>query len=384
MKTTALKTLVLGSGWRNLILLRLATDEPGHYGIGETTFENGPWVGGRRLNGDQTHQGRHIRRSRKGAAQTRLFRMALITMLVVSAAAGTYSQQSVTKEIAITIDDLPLNGPRVELARLRVMTDRLLSGIQRHQVPVVGFVNESLLYVPAETDARMAILKSWFDHGVELGNHTFAHVGFRDTPLADYEDDFVRGETITRSIMKSRDRRPRFFRHPFLQMGPTKEQEQSFEAFIAARGYRIAPITIDIMDWMFRVAYVNARNQNDATTMKRVVAEYLRFADTKIEFCERVAADLFGRPIKHILLLHANELNADNFDRLMKVFTDRGYRFINLDVAIQDDVYQFPDQYRPTSDWLNHWSFSKGKKFDTPQPPDFIRKIYEDSLKPAG
>lgn len=302
-------------------------------------------------------------------------------LLLISATAFS---QPTPKQVAITFDDLPLNGPRFELARLQIMTDRLLSGIERNRVPVVGFVNESLVYVPGETDQRIAILRSWFDRGVELGNHTFAHVGFKDTPLADYEDDFVRGETITRSIMKSRDRRPRFFRHPFLQMAPAKEQEQSFEAFIAARGYRIAPITIDIMDWMFRVAYLDARNRNDATMMKQIVAEYFKFAGAKIEFCERVAGDLFGRQIKHILLVHANELNADNFDGLMKVFTDRGYRFINLDEALQDNVYQVPDRYRPTSDWLNHWSFSKGKRFEAPQPPEFIRKIYADSSKSAS
>jgi hypothetical protein len=37
MKITGLKTFVIGSGWRNLILLRLETDEPGLYGIGEVT-----------------------------------------------------------------------------------------------------------------------------------------------------------------------------------------------------------------------------------------------------------------------------------------------------------------------------------------------------------
>lgn len=313
----------------------------------------------------------------------------LVTLLILCVPSVAQTTNPTTqhapdgKQIAITIDDLPLNGPRFELARLQTMTERLLSGIQRHHVPVVGFVNESLVYVPGETDARIAVLRSWFEKGVELGNHTFAHVGFRDTSLAEYEDDFVRGETITKSIMKARDRRPRFFRHPFLQMGPTKEQEQSFEAFIGARGYRIAPITIDIMDWMFRVAYVNARTQNDAATMKQIVTEYLRFAGAKIEFCERVAQELFGRPIKHILLLHANELNADNFDLLMKVFNDRGYQFISLDEALRDSVYQFPDQYRPTSDWLSLWSFSKGKKFDAPQPPEFIRKAYEDAARPA-
>src|SRR5215204_5568093 len=41
MKITGLKTFVIGSGWRNLILLRLETDEPGLYGIGEATVQWG-------------------------------------------------------------------------------------------------------------------------------------------------------------------------------------------------------------------------------------------------------------------------------------------------------------------------------------------------------
>jgi peptidoglycan/xylan/chitin deacetylase (PgdA/CDA1 family) len=311
------------------------------------------------------------------------WRAALMAWAVLLMWALAVNAQPTSKEIAITIDDLPLNGPRLELARMQTMTERLLAGIQRHHLPVVGFVNESLVYVPGETDARIALLRSWSDSGVELGNHTFAHVGFKDTALSEYEDDFVRGETITKSIMKQRGSKPRFFRHPFLQMGPTRDQEQAFEAFIGARGYRIAPVTIDIMDWMFRVAYVQARTRNDTVLMKQVSDEYLKFANLKIEFCERVASELFGRPIKHILLLHANELNADNFDRLTKIFTDRGYRFVTLDEALKDDAYRFPDQYRPTSDWLSHWAFSKGKTFKAPQPPEFIQKIYADSSKPS-
>jgi galactonate dehydratase len=41
VKITGLKTFILGSGWRNLILLRLETDEPGLYGIGEATVQWG-------------------------------------------------------------------------------------------------------------------------------------------------------------------------------------------------------------------------------------------------------------------------------------------------------------------------------------------------------
>ncbi|HYW70474.1 MAG TPA: polysaccharide deacetylase family protein [Pyrinomonadaceae bacterium] len=283
------------------------------------------------------------------------------------------------KEIAITIDDLPLNGKQFEIARLRTMTDRLLAGLKRNQVPAIGFVNESLLYVPGETDARIALLRQWAGAGVELGNHTFAHVGFKDTPMAQYEDDFVRGETVTRSILKEQGTKPRYFRHPFLQMGPTLEQEQAFEKFIGERGYRTAPITIDIYDWMFRVGYAKAISDHDQELAKRVAAEYFKFAGSKIDFSERLANDLFGRPIKHILLLHANELNAENFDQLIAVFKARGYRFITLEEALRDPVYVFPDRYTPTSDWLSHWAYSKGRTVNAPAPPEFIQKIYADN-----
>jgi hypothetical protein len=47
---------------------------------------------------------------------------------------------------------------------------------------------------------------------------------------------------------------------------------------------------------------------------------------------------------------------------LVKVFTERGYRFITLKEALTDTVYQTPDKYKATSDWLSHWSFSKRKQ----------------------
>ena len=313
----------------------------------------------------------------------RISKVLVLLIVTLSGWIGVAAQPP-AKEIAITIDDLPLNGPRFDLARLQTMTARLLSEIRAQHVPVVGFVNESLLYVPNETDARIVLLEQWAAAGVELGNHTFAHVGFKDTPLSEYEDDFVRGETITRSVLQRRGEKPEYFRHPFLQMGPTRELEESFEKFIAARGYRIAPVTIDILDWMFRVAYANARTQNDTVLMQKVAGEYLKFAGVKIDYCESVARELFGHPIKHILLLHANELNADNLGQLVKLFTERGYRFITLKEALTDPVYQAPDKYKATSDWLNHWSFSQGKQFTAPAPPEFIQKAYAESSKPTS
>jgi peptidoglycan/xylan/chitin deacetylase (PgdA/CDA1 family) len=297
---------------------------------------------------------------------------------VSPAAARAHGQAGASRqrrEVAVTIDDLPLNGPQFEIARLRLMTDKFLSGIRRHKLPAVGFVNESLLYVRnEEADARIALLKAWSDAGVELGNHTFSHLGFRAASLDEYQDDFIRGDAVTRLLLKGR--RPRYFRHPFLQMGPSVQIEKSFESFIAARGYRAAPVTVDTMDWMFLAAYFKARARGDAETLRRVSDEYLKYVGLKFDFCEKVSAELFGRPVKHILLLHANELNADNFDALVSVIGGRGYRFITLEEALGDPAYQFPEKYTPTSDWLSHWSHSKGRGFEPPMPSEFIQKEF--------
>jgi hypothetical protein len=71
-------------------------------------------------------------------------------------------------------------------------------------------------------------------------------------------------------------------------------------------------------------------------------------------------------------------LNADNFVGLVKVFKDQGYRFITLEEALKDSIYEYPDKYIPTSDWLALWAFSKGLKLATPSPPDFIQKAFAE------
>src|SRR5215204_2756541 len=140
------------------------------------------------------------------------------------------------KSITITIDDLPLNGPNIPLRDLEIMTATILEALRRHNAPAVGFVNESLLSIDGQADARISLLRSWLTAGVELGNHTYSHIGFRDTPLERYEDDFVRGDAVTAKLQK---KPARYFRHPFLQMGPTREIDLAFDDFIAKRGCRI-------------------------------------------------------------------------------------------------------------------------------------------------
>ena len=78
-----------------------------------------------------------------------------------------------------------------------------------------------------------------------------------------------------------------------------------------------------------------------------------------------------------MLLLHANTLNAERFGELAEALVRRGYSFISLAEALEDEVYRLPDAFVgvPGNSWLNHWEVTAGRKpVPTPSPPDWVMK----------
>ena len=45
-----------------------------------------------------------------------------------------------------------------------------------------------------------------------------------------------------------------------------------------------------------------------------------------------------------VLLLHANQLNADSMPELLAMMRRRGYQFVTLETALQDPAYRLPDR----------------------------------------
>ena len=161
------------------------------------------------------------------------------------------------RSVAITFDDLPAlaQGDR-SVATYERITDGLLRALAEHRVPAIGFVNEEKLLTEGRVDPRrVATLRRWVDAGLELGNHAYSHPDFHTTPVDAYIADVARGDSVTRLVMQAAGRRPRFFRHPFLHTGRSLDDRRRFEGFLAERGYRVAPVTIDNYDYLFAAAY---------------------------------------------------------------------------------------------------------------------------------
>lgn len=267
-----------------------------------------------------------------------------------------------TRTVAVTIDDLPVVRGGDDLARMQQITGQLLDHLTRHQVPAIGFVNEQQLGVPEALPERVALLEAWLQRGLDLGNHTYSHPSFYQTPLDTFQADVLRGERVTRGLLREHGSTLRYFRHPYLNTGPDRATRAAFEAFLAERGYTVAPVTIDNDEWIYAFAYDRAEAAGDTALMTRIGADYVRYMEEMFVFYEQLSRDLLGREPAQVLLLHANALNADYLDELLRMIQARGYRFVSLGEALQDPAYTLPDTYvgRSGLSWLQRWWITQG------------------------
>lgn len=280
--------------------------------------------------------------------------------------------------VAVTFDDLPFASvPSDDPATLSRLHTQLTSALHSRQVPAVGFVNEAKLYREGELDpARVALLRDWLHHGFELGNHTYSHVSLNRVARDAFEADLLRGETVTRPLAQAEGKPLRWFRHPFLHVGKTAEVRAAFAGFLQAHGYTPAPVTVNNSEWIFAVAYARALAANDAEAAQ-IGEAYLAHMDASFTRIEQLAFDLLGRPMSHVLVLHANMLNADYFSRLADLLRQRGYRFVTLDEALADPAYHQPlgDTAHEGESWLEGWARQAGLRPYAQAPvPAFVTR----------
>lgn len=307
-------------------------------------------------------------------------RLKLFAFLILSFFTFDIQAQKTQRFIAVTIDDLPVVSTRSDLKTRREITRKLLNHITKAKIPAIGFVNENKLYTDEKRDeAQVDLLRSWVNAGLELGNHTFSHVNIANVPLEKYKDDILKGEIITKELLKAKGLKMRYFRHPYLWTGLSLETKSELGAFLAEHNYAIAPVTIDNSDWIFARAYDNAFDKGDKKLMGEIGAAYISYMETKTEYWERQSVRIFGREIRQTLLLHANFINSDYLDDLAKMLKKRGYQFVSLEEALKDEAYKLPDNFvrRNGISWLHRWALDKGREnvlADEPKTPDFVLK----------
>jgi beta-lactamase regulating signal transducer with metallopeptidase domain/peptidoglycan/xylan/chitin deacetylase (PgdA/CDA1 family) len=290
------------------------------------------------------------------------------------------------REVAITFVNFPGN---IYDARLLANKSRkLLRSLDASGARAVAFVNEARLYREggAQDDARVGVLREWLAAGHELGNETAHHMSLYETSVEEFEANVVRGDQLLSKLSAERGMKVRYFSYPYLNTGPNPEAKSAVEKFLREHGYRIHPVTVDNMDWLFSRAYAEALTRDDEAAAQSIRTEYVAYMERMFEFCETYSREVTGREIPQVLMLTAGALNADSFDDLAAMIRRRGYTFVTLDQATQDEAYSLPDTYTGErgDSWIARWAVTKGMKYkDTEEVnlPDSMKQYLAEHQK---
>lgn len=287
-------------------------------------------------------------------------------------------------QVCFSIDDLPVvRYDNIDTAFQRNITNGIIEKVMAYKIPAIGFVNEIKLYAKGQVAFQTSLLRTWTDNGLELGNHTYSHFDYNILSPKAFSAEIIKGEKVTKKLLAEKGKSIRYFRHPFLHTGNTKAKADSLAEFLSDHGYTIAPVTLDNDEYLFALAYHRAKAKRDNILAEQIGADYITYMEKKLKYFEAQSQKLFGRNIRHILLIHSNYLNSDYIGKLAEMFVRNNYEFITIDEALKDPAYQTEITAfgKWGISWLDRWALSQGKKGDffkeEPSTPEYIVKLAE-------
>lgn len=275
----------------------------------------------------------------------------LMAALVACGAAGAADKKL---KVALTFDDLPINGTLPEGKKESDFARDTIAVLKKHRIPPsYGFINADKL--ERNPDGALA-LKIWVDGGHPLANHTYNHLNFTQNSVADFQREILRNEPALELLMppgKFAKHDWRWFRYPYLHEGDTLEKRRAVRAFLAENGYRIAQTTLDWEDYMWNSAHARCWARKDEASLKWLRESYLSSARDFIRFQVDLSRKVFGRDINHVMLLHLGSFSSHILPDLFKLLDEEGFEIVTLEEAQKDPVYDYdPDVASPNGGTL--------------------------------
>jgi len=262
-----------------------------------------------------------------------LFCFAFLCIIVLSPSASP-------QQVAITVDDLPSHGPlppgmtRTDAAKSILDTLR-----QAHAPKVYGFVNAKKL---EEHPEEIEVLKLWREAGFPLGNHTYAHLSLNDSSADQFDQNVAADESTLKSLMNNQNWH--WFRYPYLWEGDTLEKRHAVRQYLKDHKYHIAQVTLDFEDYLWNIPYARCVEKNDSASIEWLKSSYMSTAAEYIGLGRQMAKLVYGRDIRHVLLLHIGAFDAVMLPQLLDFMKQQGFKFVTLAQAEKDPAYRIdPD-----------------------------------------
>lgn len=283
------------------------------------------------------------------------------------------SVSCVAQKLAITMDDLPLNGtlpPGVTQAENAKNVLAILK--KRHVPPVYGFVNAKKL--EGNADGAEA-LKLWAA-AEPIGNHTYSHMDLEQNPAEAFEREIEEDEPVLELLApKGSVDDWHWFRYPYLHEGDTVEKRRAIRAYLKAHGYRIAQVTLDWEDYLWNTAYARCVAKGDAKSIEWLRSSYLNTASEFLDLGRAQAKLIYGHEISYVLLTHLGAFSSTILPDALDLLKKKGFKLVTLQEAESDAAYEGdPDVgLHDAGTLLDQWMQMKKIKY-----PEHAEKPYKE------
>ncbi|MDH3889868.1 MAG: polysaccharide deacetylase family protein [candidate division Zixibacteria bacterium] len=267
--------------------------------------------------------------------------LVLVPALVVGppvTAQKAKAKKKTTGQICITFDELPVASSFTETDAKHV-TSGLLRALKNHKAPAAGFV------VGNSIEGNYDLLGAWLNDGHLLGSLTKSHQDLHQLGWEPFIRDLSNGHNALEPMLAGFGQKQRFFRYPFLHYGNTVEAKREVKRYLAANDIFTAHATIVVEDYLYNLSLEKLGDEIDSADYFSIGDEYLDHVLEQLKRAEGQASEVLKRRCRHILLLRANQLNAEFLDELLTRLEEQGYRFISLDDALDDELYSAPEAY---------------------------------------
>jgi len=242
-------------------------------------------------------------------------------------------------KVALTFDDLPLNGAKPASRSKEQITRDTVAVLKKHRIPPsFGFINARGL--ERSPDGARA-LQVWIGSGNPLGNHTYSHLSLTKGSAEEFEQEILRNEPVLELLTPVKAKSDwHWLRYPFLHEGDTVEKRRAVREFLRVNGYQVAQTTLDWEDYLWNGAHARCLDKNDQAAIEWLRSSYLSEAERWIRAQRNFAKLVWGREINHVALLHLGSFSSAILPDLFALLDREGFDIVTLEEAQRDPIYQ--------------------------------------------
>jgi len=246
------------------------------------------------------------------------------------------------QSIAFTFDD----GPNMSIQGGMNPTERNNAIIR--QLNSANVKATLFLTLQDCNEERMQLVRQWGIEGHSIGNHTVNHPDFHNhkVGLTYYQEEVLSCDSAISKL-------PGYvkqFRFPYLKEGNSIAKRDCFRAFLKSINYRPAPVSIDASDWYYNFRLLEHLEEEPDADLVPYKEAYLSHLYERACYYDSLSQVVVNRSVKHILLLHHNQINAFFLKDVIKMFRDKGWNIVTPAVAFDDAVYGLEPKWLPAGE----------------------------------